>query len=210
MPDMDGDILGEKIKEDPELENIALVMMTELGRRGDAARLEKMGFAAYLTKPVKQSTLYHCLLTVRNNSNELEIIGEPRKIITRHSIADDRRRKTRILLADDNSINQKVALRMLERMGFQANAVANGLEAVKALEAIPYHIVLMDCQMPEMDGYEATRKIREFSKVPIIALTAHVLERDRIRCLEAGMNDYISKPINPRELSDTIEKWIAN
>ncbi|MCP5046269.1 MAG: response regulator [bacterium] len=208
MPDMDGEALGAKIKEDDALKDTLLVMMTELGKRGDAARLQKMGFSAYLTKPVKQSTLYQCLVTIHSDPRD-DTAKEGKQIVTRHSINDERRRKIRILLADDNSINQKVALRMLERLGFKANAVANGLEAVKAMESIPYNLVLMDCQMPEMDGYEATEAIRKFSRVPIIALTAHVLERDRLKCLEAGMDDYISKPINPRELAETIEKWLV-
>jgi len=209
MPDMDGETLGRNIKNDSAINNTLLVMMTELGKRGDAKRLAASGFSAYLTKPVKQSVLYDCLVTIhsgRTSIDERTAAG----IVTRHTIADEKRNKLRLLLAEDNSINQKVALRILERHGFRADAVANGLEAVKAVKTLPYHLVLMDCQMPEMDGYEATRKIRLFSDVPIVALTAHVLEGDRELCIDAGMNDYISKPINPGELIDCIEKWLVN
>jgi CheY-like chemotaxis protein/HPt (histidine-containing phosphotransfer) domain-containing protein len=207
MPDLDGETLGRTIKQTPEIKDTLLVMMTELGKRGDATRMEKIGFSAYLTKPVKQSTLYDCLVTI--HSGETSAIAKPRTIVTRHSLAEDKRRWVRILLAEDNAINQKVALRMLERHGYRADAVANGLEAIKALQSLPYHLVLMDCQMPEMDGYEATRAIRRFSKIPVLALTAHVMEGDKEKCLAAGMNDYISKPINQGILIDTIERWLS-
>jgi signal transduction histidine kinase len=209
MPDMDGETLGGKIREDEELNETLLVMMTELGKRGDAARLQKMGFSAYLTKPVKQSTLYDCLITIHSDQRQVSVT-HGQHIVTRHSINEENRRKIRILLAEDNSINQKVALRMLERLGYHADAVANGLEAIKAMESIPYYLILMDCQMPEMDGYEATKAIREFSKVPIVALTAHVMEGDKQKCFMAGMNDYVSKPINPKELAKAIEKWLGD
>lgn len=207
MPDMTGEALGHLIKENPLIKDTLLVMMTEVGKRGDASKLEQMGFAAYLTKPIKQSTLYDCLITI--HSGRQPRFNKPgRRIVTRHSISDDRRSKILILLAEDNAINQKVALRMLERFGYRADAVPNGLEAVQAMKTTPYHLVLMDCQMPEMDGFEAARAIRKFSLVPIIALTAHVMQGDRRKCLEAGMDDYISKPIDPGELIYTIEKWL--
>lgn len=207
MPDLDGETLGRTIKQTEEIKNTLLVMMTELGKRGDAVRLERIGFSAYLTKPVKQSTLYDCLVTI--HSGRKSAPAPPgRTIVTRHSLAEEKRRWVRILLAEDNAINQKVAVRMLERHGYHADAVANGLEAVKAIQSLPYHLVLMDCQMPEMDGYEATRVIRRFSKVPVIALTAHVMEGDKEKCIAAGMNDYISKPINQSILIDTIDRWL--
>jgi CheY-like chemotaxis protein/HPt (histidine-containing phosphotransfer) domain-containing protein len=214
MPEMDGETLGKKIKQNPDLKNTILVMMTSMGQRGDARRFEDIGFAAYLTKPVKQSKLYDCLGSVvglqEDTGNE-----QPAAIVTRHSLAEDKKRRVRILLAEDNIINQKVVISTLKKLGYNADAVANGKEAVKALEMIPYDVVLMDCQMPEMDGYEATGEIRKRSskvldhEVPVIAITANVMKGDREKCLNAGMDDYLPKPIYPNELSDMLEKWIG-
>jgi len=214
MPEMDGETLGRKIMQDPELKNTILIMMTSLGQRGDAKRLEQIGFAAYLTKPVKQSQLCDCLATVTSTKKET-LKDQPATIVTRHSVAEDKKHKQRILLVEDNITNQKVALNILKRFGYNADAVSNGKEAVKALGMIPYDIVLMDCQMPEMDGYEATGEIRTSEskvldhRVPIIAMTANAMKGDRGKCLEAGMDDYLCKPVNPQELNDILEKWIA-
>jgi PAS domain S-box-containing protein len=214
MPEMDGETLGQKIKQDPDLKSTTLIMMTSLGRRGDAKRLEEIGFAAYLTKPVKQSKLYDCLATVSGMQKEVAK-ERPVEIVTRHSLSEDQKRRVCILLAEDNVVNQKVALLVLEKLGYSADAVANGKEAIKALEMIPYDIVLMDCQMPEMDGYEATGEIRNPNsevldhKVPVVALTANAMQSDREKCLKAGMDDFLSKPFKPQELSDMLEKWIV-
>jgi CheY-like chemotaxis protein len=135
-------------------------------------------------------------------------------IVTKHSITDAQKRKVRILLADDNVVNQQVALKILSRLGYQADAVANGQEALEALARESYDLVLMDVQMPEMDGFEATAEIRNHKSdvldhnIPIIAMTAHAMKGDRERCLEAGMDDYASKPINPKVLSQKIEQWV--
>lgn len=213
MPDMDGETLGAKIKEDQELCDTILVMMTSLSKRGDASRLKDIGFSAYLTKPIKQSVLYDCLVTLFS-SKKLPSTKSIQHIITRHSIVDTRRRRIRILVAEDNAINQKVALGILEKLGFSADAVANGIEAVEVLKSIPYDLVLMDCQMPEMDGYEATGVIRNPGSavlnhdIPIIALTAHALKGDREKCIDAGMNDYIPKPVNPKVIVEVIDRWL--
>jgi two-component system sensor histidine kinase/response regulator len=214
VPEMDGKTLGRTIKQDPDLRNTILVMMTSMGQRGDAKRFEEIGFAAYLTKPVNHSKLYECLASVaglqENTGN-----NKAAPIVTRHSLAEDKKRRVRILVAEDNIINQKVIISTLKKLGYNADAVANGKEAVKTLEMIPYDIVLMDCQMPEMDGYEATGEIRKRSskvlnhKVPIIAITANAMRSDREKCLQAGMDDYLSKPVYPKELSDMLEKWIG-
>ncbi len=212
MPVTDGETLGKAIKADPALRGALLVMMTSLGLRGDAKRLEEIGFSAYLTKPVKQSQLHDCLATVLGRS-----LGNGRvepALLTRHSLSEARRHGFRILLADDNSTNQQVALRVLEKLGYRAEAVANGQEAVQALSDAPYDLVFMDVQMPVMDGFEATRAIRSGTsgvrnpRVPVIAMTAHAMKGDRERCLEEGMDDYVSKPIVPADLVKALEKWL--
>ncbi|MBW2489764.1 MAG: response regulator, partial [Deltaproteobacteria bacterium] len=229
MPGMDGETLGKIIKQDSDLKNTILVLMTSIGKRGDAKRLEKIGFVGYLTKPVKQSQLYDCLVTVAGLRNE-KAPEQPMSIFTRHTISERQQRSARILLAEDNITNQKVAMSTLKNFGYSADIVKNGKEAVDAIKKIPYDIVLMDCQMPGMDGYEATNEIRKWEKelkdgsadrsgsnlesstgskrVPIIAMTAHALKGDREKCLNAGMDDYIAKPIHPKKLCDIIEKWL--
>jgi two-component system sensor histidine kinase/response regulator len=214
IPEMDGKTLGQKIKQNPDLKNTLLVLMTLMGERGDGKRFQEIGFDAYLTKPVKQLQLYDCLAAVTGLQKEAPA-DQAKAIVTRHSLADDKKRKVRILLAEDNIINTKVALHILERFGYNADAVTNGKQAIKALETASYDLVLMDCQMPEMDGYEATGEIRNPEskvldhKVPIIAMTAHAMKGDREKCLEAGMDDYLSKPVNPQTLSDILEKWLV-
>lgn len=215
MPKIDGETLGRMIKEDPLISDTILVMLTSMGRRGDAARLEAIGFAAYLTKPIRQSQLYECLRATLGRETPVEGVAEER-IITRHSIAEATRRKIRILVAEDNVVNQKVALRTIEKLGYRADVVENGLEALRALERVPYDLVLMDVQMPGMDGFEATRIIRKGTStaapdpdLPIIALTAHAMEKDRQRCLEAGMDEYVSKPIKAGDLAAAVERWVT-
>jgi CheY-like chemotaxis protein/HPt (histidine-containing phosphotransfer) domain-containing protein len=213
MPDMDGKTLGEKIKGNPQLRDTLLVMLTSLGRRGEATQLQEIGFSAYLTKPIKNAQLYDCIVTV---------LGTPtgddqkphRSIITRHTLKEDRKRRIRVLVAEDNAVNQKVAIRILEKLGYRADAVANGEEAVRALKSIPYDLVLMDVQMPQMNGFVATRIIRDPESsvrrqdIPIVAMTAHALKGDRERCLEAGMDDYVSKPVTAEALKEVLEKYL--
>ena len=212
MPGMDGETLGAKIVADASLRDTALVMMTSISNRGDAGRLEEVGFAAYLTKPVKHTQLYDCLAAVHGGKKR-PAEGPAKRIITRHVLAENKRRGVRILVAEDNPVNQKVALTMLEKQGFRADAVANGQEAIVSLAAIPYDLVLMDCQMPEMDGFEATRAIRASAsvrnpRVPIIAMTANAQQGDREKCMDAGMDDYISKPVSPGDLAGMLDKWL--
>ena len=217
MPGMDGAALGRLIKAEPRLAELKMVMLTSMGNRGDARRFAEMGFAAYAAKPIRHQELQDILvLTV------LERAGDgtaPLPIVTRHlarEILKNRfaRRKARILVAEDNITNQQVALGILLGLGLHADAVADGAEAVKALETIPYDLVLMDCQMPEMDGYQATARIRyPQSKclnhsVPIIAMTANAMQGDREICLQAGMNDYVPKPISPQHLVEVLEQWL--
>jgi len=220
MPGMDGETLGKFIKKDPDLRGTLLVLLTSIGERGDAARLEQIGFAAYLTKPVKQSQLYNCLTAV-TGLKETPDSEKPVPIITRFAIAEALKQRIRILLAEDDPTNRKIALNILEKLGYRADAAANGREALKALERSHYDLVLMDVQMPEMDGLTATRQIRtqeeskiqnpksKMDRIPIIAMTAHAMKGDREACLAAGMDDYLSKPVTPQELLDKIEKWLT-
>lgn len=214
IPQMDGKTLGQIIKKDDQLKATQLIMLTSVGMRGDAAEMRAIGFSAYLTKPIKQSQLFECLVTISNRDMPMpdaETKSPPLK--TKYSINESNHQSIHILLAEDNKVNQLVVLNILKKFGYRAEAVANGLEAVKALEMIPYDMVLMDVQMPEMDGLEATRIIRDASSVvlnhhvPIIALTAHAMKGDRETCMDAGMDDYTPKPIDPMNLLEKINKW---
>ena len=213
MPEMDGETLGRKIKEDRDLMETILVMLSSVGQRGDARRAKEIGFAAYLTKPVRRLQLYDCLRRVTSIQTGAEEKGS-RSVVTRHTISDDRKHKTRILVAEDNIVNQKVAMSMLKKLGYHADTVANGREAVRALETTPYDLVFMDVQMPVMDGLKATRAIKGKKELcatrntPIIAMTANAMKGDREKCLEAGMDDYVAKPIKLEILSEMIEKWV--
>ena len=191
------------IREDDKLAGTSLVMMTSMGSRGDAIRLEKAGFAAYLTKPVKQSQMHDCLLAVLDRGAGFSAPRSPH-IITRHSLADQAKSRVRVLLAEDNPINQKVALATLEKLGYRADAVGDGQEALAALASRPYDLVLMDVQMPNMDGLEATGLVRDPQSsvrdhdIPIIALTAAAMKGDPGRSLAAaGWTSSLTKPLRP-------------
>jgi PAS domain S-box-containing protein len=281
MPGMDGETLGRAIQADQGLQPLRTVMLTSLGRRGDAKRLQEAGFSAYLTKPVLHGELFDCLTMVLAKDDK----ASSPDLITRHRAREATGagkaftpRKARVLLAEDNPTNQQVALAMLKNLGLSADAVANGAEALQALQTIPYDLVLMDVQMPVMDGLAATREIRrlenknnagmleywnagiegggtnvippsradqlkadprslpkesqqtgiqkfqhssisEFQnskipasqhlrRLPVIALTAHAMQGYREQCLEAGMDDYLSKPLEPERLAEVLEKWL--
>jgi len=215
MPDMDGETLGRRIRNKKAFACTRLIMMTSMGTRGDAARARQIGFAAYLPKPVRKSRLFDTLITVVNLGAEPPADkSSPPPIAILDCTIEQRKRHIRILLAEDNPTNQKVALRILEKLGYRADAVSNGAEAVKALGMIPYDLVLMDVQMPEMDGFQATRQIRNSEiavlnhAVPIIAMTAHAMKGDREACLQAGMDDYVSKPVNPPQLAEAIRRQL--
>lgn len=214
MPGMDGAELGQRIKSNPSLKDTNLIMLTSQGLRGDASKMEKIGFSAYLTKPIRRSQLFDCLVNILS-SNEKTKKDRNKNIVTKYSVSDERRQNTRILVVEDNIVNQKIAVRMIEKFGFQAEVAANGKEALKALETFKYDIVFMDIQMPEMDGLEATKKIRDPESkvldhnVNIIAMTAHAMKKDQDICIEAGMNDYTPKPIQPQDLINKIEKYLS-
>ncbi len=211
MPGMDGAALGRAIRADKTLPAMLLVMMASAGQRGNAHRPEEIGFAASLVKPVRPSDLFDCLAAVLNGKPE----AEKSALVTRRVARQTRRSGARILLVEDNLTNREVASRMLRRMGWSPDLRENGRQALEALKAHAYDLVLMDVQMPEMDGYEATRIVRDPRSgvldhdIPLIATTAHAMAGDAEKCLTAGMNDYISKPIDPATLSKTVEKWLA-
>ena len=215
MPVMDGFELARKIKADPSISAVRLVLLTSFGKRGDCATAEEAGVAAYITKPVRQSQLFECLTSVLSSrATESTIADNATAIVTKHTLAETKPLSHKlILLAEDNIVNQKVAVRQLRKLGYRADAVANGQEALEALGRIAYDLVLMDCQMPEMDGYEATAEIRRregLSKhTPIVAMTAHALDGDRLKCIAAGMDDYLSKPVKQDELERVLESLLA-
>ncbi len=216
MPGMDGETLGKRIKADPTIADTILLMLTSLSNRGDAGRLIEQGFAAYLTKPVKQSILFDTLVTARSESGiEVPVPAAlpGGDLSKRPSQSTTLPPGVRVLVAEDNVVNQRVAVELLKRMGCHADVVANGFAAIKALRESPYDLVLMDCQMPEMDGYEATRRIRRLEAgvlnpdIPIIAMTANAMQGDRDLCIEAGMDDYLPKPVKPDRLREALEGW---
>ena len=212
MPGMDGLELARAIKADPTIAGTCLVMLTSFGQRGQSETARDAGIEACLTKPVRQSQLFDCLATVMSRT--------PPAPKPSHTHARPVTKGTPmvsnklILLAEDNIVNQKVAVRQLQKLGYRADAVANGREAVEALGRIAYDLVLMDCQMPEMDGYAATAEIRRregaAKHTPVVAMTANALEGDREKCLAAGMDDYVSKPVRPEELAAVLERLLAD
>ncbi len=217
MLERDGITLARSIKADPLLERTRLVILTSVGDHYDRAELKADGIDDYLLKPVKRARLFECLVSVMGRAGSEEAAQPPRDsgVPGRATVPI---RKTRILLAEDNPINQMVALGQLRKLGYSAEAVANGAEVLDAMQRIPYDIVLMDCQMPEMDGYEAARQIRKAEKnrgtggelkrpLHIIAMTANAMQGDREKCLESGMNDYVSKPVKAGELRAALERW---
>ncbi len=212
MPQMDGETLGRAIRRDPRFSSLRLILLTSRGMRGDAARVKAIGFEAYLTKPIKQSQMLDAIVSVFSMAEQPQSEPKTSQLITRHTIAEKADRKPLILLVEDNAVNQKVALIYLRKLGYSADVANNGHEAVAAVENKPYGLVLMDMQMPEMDGLEATRTIRglasQASRIPIIAMTANAMKGDREKCLDAGMDDYLSKPVNADKLKDKLQRWM--
>ena len=208
MPEMDGFALAGCIKRNPEWGSATIMMLSSAGQRGDAKRCREIGVAAYLTKPVRQSELLDAILTALGTRQIKE--PSPAALVTRHSLRETNNR-LRILLAEDNAVNRLLAVRLLEKRGHAVTVAGNGKEALAALEKQPFDLVLMDVQMPEMDGFEATAAIRDKEKhsgshLPVIAMTAHAMVGDRERCLAAGMDDYITKPIRPDDLTAVLAR----
>jgi two-component system sensor histidine kinase/response regulator len=210
MPDVDGFMLVEEIQRSPELSSLVTIMLTSGGQRGDGVRCKELGIAAYLIKPVLQADLLDALLQVLASS---DAVAQPAQVITRHRLREGR--PLRILLAEDNQVNQMLASRLLEREGHTVVVAGDGAQALDTLGSQSFDLVLMDAQMPVMDGFEATAAIRRLEEntgthIPIIAMTAHAMVGDRQRCLRAGMDGYIPKPVNAHELYETIETVLAH
>ena len=241
MPDIDGIHLARMLKADPNIADIRLILLSSLSQRGDAKEAKAAGFSGYLTKPIRQNVLKQTLEMVMGfEDSHLNQADSP--VITRFSTLESKKiARHRILVVDDHHVNQQLAVMMIEQLGHRVDLAANGQEAIDALQKIPYDLVFMDCQMPVMDGYQATKKIREAesenrqglgirskeeeiafsdspdsspvtphcSHVPIVAMTANVMPQDREKCLQAGMDDYLSKPIRPEGLIRIFAKWLT-
>jgi len=224
MPELDGFDVAKKIKETLWGDDLKIILLTSLGRKGDAARCKEVGISGYLTKPIKKSDLLDAIMMTMGTPGE-----EDATVITRYTVQEARKRLN-ILVAEDNPINQRLVIELLKKRGYRAVLASNGKEAINAIEEEDFDLVLMDVQMPKMDGLEATRYIREreqratseaswseakiplkagqpATRLPIVAMTAHAMKGDRKKCLESGMDDYVSKPINVEKLFRVIEKF---
>jgi two-component system sensor histidine kinase/response regulator len=213
MPDMDGLMLGTAIKADPAIAATRLVMLTSLGNQLDAEDMKKAGIEACVLKPVKQSRLFSRIAEVMAGHQPLARKKTQTTSLKLKSalIPPAVRKPVRILLAEDNIINQKVAIGLLNNIGYKADIANNGLEVLAALDLRPYDLILMDCQMPELDGYETTHRIRANPKcasMRIIAMTANAMRGESEKCLEAGMDDYLSKPVRLESLRDMLSRWM--
>jgi two-component system sensor histidine kinase/response regulator len=208
MPEMDGAQLGAAIKKDSSLSSTHLVALISQGRRGNKEKSKSAGFDGYLNKPIDQFALYNALLQVADLTSDVQAL------VTAHSARDFPQFSARVLVVEDNITNQMVAKGMLKKFGILADLAANGEEAVHALETLPYDLVFMDCQMPLLDGYEATRRIRDSQSkvldraVPVVAMTANTMQGDREKCLAVGMDDFISKPVSPTKLLQALQNWL--
>ncbi len=207
MPGMDGFEVAARVKQDPQLHAAEVILLTSAGRGEDVARAKTVGVAAALSKPVKQSELWDAIVTALNVPGRQKARAPTSAAVNRRARA---REPLRVLLAEDNPVNQEVALRLLERRGHSVIVAENGKQALTAIERHKFDLVLMDVQMPEMGGLEATQLIRENEKatgehLPILAMTAHAMQGDRERCIAAGMDGYLAKPIDPKSFFQTVE-----
>jgi CheY-like chemotaxis protein/anti-sigma regulatory factor (Ser/Thr protein kinase) len=222
MPEMDGLMLGQAIKEDSTIAAVRLVMLTSLGNQLDSAAMKAAGIEACVLKPVKQSRLFHRIAEVMAGHRPLarkktasgslaKITPVPMGGAGVVTAAKPARGAVHILLAEDNVINQKVALGLLANLGYSADVANNGQEVLSALDLRPYDIILMDCQMPELDGYEATQRIRlrtDCQNLRIVAMTANAMRGESEKCIEAGMDDYLSKPVRLESLREMLARWL--
>jgi CheY-like chemotaxis protein len=207
MPEMDGFTFAQIVKQDPRFSSVLIMMISSSGLRGDAVLCRKLGISAYLTKPIKQSLLLDAIMLTLGTGAKKQ---EDRPLITRHILRKPVR-QLNILLAEDNAINQKMVERILQNNGHRVRIASDGVEVLSALPAESFDLILMDVQMPNLDGFQTTASIRQEEKktgahIPIVAMTAHAMKEDKERCLAAGMDDYISKPIKPELLIGVINR----
>jgi two-component system sensor histidine kinase/response regulator len=214
MPEMDGFALVERMKASPHFAGAVIVMLTSGGQQGDVSRCKELGISVYLTKPVRRAELRSAMLAALAGRARIHKTIEPEPLAAPETLHERRAGSgLHILLTEDNVVNQRVALRILQKAGHRVEIAGNGREALAALSKEPdFDLILMDVQMPEMDGFEATAAIRlresgSGVRIPIIALTAHAMKGDQERCLDAGMDGYVSKPIRPRELVELVGKY---
>ncbi len=218
LPKMNGLDLATAIKKDSSIADVRLILMPSFGKRGHGRQARQVGVNGYLPKPVRQSDLFECVATVmcreiHQSLADEETLDAPIDLVTQYTLEENRFiRRERILLVEDNEVNQKIAQQQLEHLGYQVEVVPNGREAVEAFGQRSYSLILMDCQMPEMDGYQATAEIRrregDKKHTPVIAITANALKGDREKCLAAGMDDYLPKPFNKKGLSEMVKRWL--
>ncbi|MDJ0882740.1 MAG: response regulator [Desulfobacterales bacterium] len=218
MPIMDGYGLAAAIRENEHLKNMAIILLTGLGNIGDGEKCRRLGVDGYLHKPVKIEELHEAIKLVAGI--EKSDIEKTRDLVTRHTIIEKRKNYGRILLVEDYPTNQQLALRHLNQAGYSVDLVENGEDAVNAVKHCEYRLILMDMQMPVMDGYKATRAIREWEsqragdqvllrRIPVVAMTAHAMTGDKEKCLEAGADDYLSKPLKKNDLLGVVDKWLG-
>ena len=224
MPGMNGLELAQRIKSDQAIRATRLVLLTSGGQRGDAQAAQEAGFDAYLTRPIRRSLLFECLGTALGHMPRIGRSADcaAASIITQHTVLESMMKaRPLILVVEDNPVNQKVAAKMIEKLGYRVNVAASGREAVESLARISYDLVFMDCQMPEMDGFEATRVIRsqeanllqavgKSPHLPIIAMTANAMQEDRDRCQAVGMDDFLSKPVTSQSLTAALNRWLPH
>ena len=211
MPELDGIELAQAIRRDPVVAGVRLVLLTSVGERGEARRAREAGIDAFLNKPVRTTALRVALGEVVRGPSDPDERSAPRSYRLRTT--PNPASGAHILVVEDNIVNQKVAVRILESLGHRADVAANGLEAIQALSEVPYDLVVMDCQMPEMDGFQATAEIRRREgsgpRTPIIAMTAGAMPADEAKARAAGMDDFVTKPVRREELANILDRWLA-
>jgi signal transduction histidine kinase/DNA-binding response OmpR family regulator/HPt (histidine-containing phosphotransfer) domain-containing protein len=224
MPEMDGFDLAREIRKLEALKEVPIIVLTSVGRIGDGKKCRDIGIEGYLAKPVRRGELFKAIKSVFGLSSEGESVP---RLVTRHSLSEDSRKEVQILLVEDYPTNQQVAMRNLQNAGYQVDLSENGQQAVEACKRKRYDLILMDIEMPVMDGYEATKAIRRLEsqftnigekiegsdviaeRTPIVAMTAHAIEEHRQMCIESGMDDFLTKPLRKKELLDMVEKWVS-